>query len=242
VAKEASDMILMDDNFKTIIQAVKQGRVIFDNIQKFIHYLLSCNLSEILLIFAAIVLGFPVPLVAIQILWLNVVTGVFPAFSLAFETPEERTMVDPPREPGKPIITNNYKYRIVVQALVLSLGPLLAYGYILNFTDESLEVARTIGFMSLALVHMLHVFNTRKQDGLGIEKSMFKNPYLWGALLITISLQLFAIYTPFMQNVLNVEALGFTLWGYVALFGAAPIVLLQLIAFIRMQIGKPYQE
>ena len=242
VAKEASDMILLDDNFKTIIQAVKQGRVIFDNIQKFIHYLLSCNLSEILLIFAAIVLGFPVPLVAIQILWLNVVTGVFPAFSLAFETPEERTMVDPPREPGMPIITNNYKYRIVVQAVILSLGPLFAYLYFVNSEAYSLEVARTVGFMSLALVHMLHVFNTRKQNGLGLEKTMFKNPYLWGALLITIALQLFAIYVPFMQNVLKVVALDMTLWGYVALFGSAPIVFLQLVAFIRMKIGKPYQE
>jgi len=216
--------------------------VIFDNIQKFIHYLLSCNLSEILLIFAAIVLGFPVPLVAIQILWLNVVTGVFPAFSLAFETPEERTMVDPPREPGMPIITNNYKYRIVVQAVILSLGPLFAYLYFVNSEAYSLEVARTVGFMSLALVHMLHVFNTRKQNGLGLEKTMFKNPYLWGALLITIALQLFAIYVPFMQNVLKVVALDMTLWGYVALFGAAPIVFLQLVAFIRMKIGKPYQE
>ena len=242
VAKEASDMILMDDNFKTIVQAVKQGRVIFDNIQKFIHYLLSCNLSEILLIFAAVILDLPVPLVAIQILWLNVVTGVFPAFSLAFESPEERTMIDPPREPGMPIITNNYKYRIVVQALILSLGPLFAYLYFVNSDAYSLEVARTVGFMSLALVHMLHVFNTRKQDGLGIEKSMFKNPYLWGALLITISLQLFAIYVPFMQNVLNVVPLDLTLWGYVGLFGAAPIVLLQLVALVRMYIGKPYQE
>ncbi|MFW5913700.1 MAG: cation-translocating P-type ATPase, partial [Bacillota bacterium] len=173
VAKEASDMVLLDDSFNTIVSAVREGRVILDNIQKFIHYLLSINLSEIVLIFAAIVLGFPVPLTAIQILWLNMITGVFPAFSLAFETPEARTMTDPPRDPSMPIITDSYKWRIVFQGTLIMVGPLLAYIYFMNSEAHTLEEARTIGFMTLAIVHLLQVFNARKQNGLGFEGSMF---------------------------------------------------------------------
>ncbi|MFW5893409.1 MAG: cation-translocating P-type ATPase, partial [Bacillota bacterium] len=242
VAKEASDMVLLDDSFNTIVSAVREGRVILDNIQKFIHYLLSINLSEIVLIFAAIVLGFPVPLTAIQILWLNMITGVFPAFSLAFETPEDRTMTDPPRDPSMPIITNSYKWRIVFQGSLIMVGPLLAYIYFMNSDAYTLEEARTIGFMTLAIVHLLQVFNARKQNGLGFEGSMFKNPYLWGAALITIGLQLFAIYTPFMQSILTVDPLGAADWGYMVLFAMIPIVILQAIAFFRLKIGRPYHE
>ncbi len=242
VAKEASDMVLLDDSFSTIISAVKYGRVILDNIQKFIHYLLSINLSEIVFIFCAIVLGFPVPLSAIQILWLNMITGVFPAFSLGWETPEERTMIDPPRDPNKPIITKSYKYRIVFQGIMIMVGPLLAYIYFINSDAHTLTEARTIGFMTLAIVHLLQVFNARKQNGLGFERTMFKNPYLWEAFVFTIGLQLFAIYTPFMQTLLRVAPLSGVDWGYMFFFALLPILILQAIAFIRLKIGKPYHE
>ncbi|WP_422486485.1 cation-translocating P-type ATPase [Gudongella sp. DL1XJH-153] len=232
VAKEASDMILLDDRFGTIVEAVRQGRVIFDNIQKFIHYLLSCNLSEILFIFLSIIFGVPVPLVALQILWLNVVTGVFPALAMAWELPEEGVMEKQPRDPKESIITNRYKFIIGFQGLVIAIGPTISYLLALNKGFE-IDVARTIGFMTLAMVHLLQVFNVRRKNGLGYDKTFIKNPYLIGALALTFSLQLIAIYTPIIQSILQTRSLTLGMWVYVLLGAAIPNIVLQVIAIIK---------
>ncbi|MFO7612683.1 MAG: cation transporting ATPase C-terminal domain-containing protein, partial [Clostridia bacterium] len=229
------------DSFGTIITAIRQGRVIFDNIQKFIHYLLSCNLSEIMLIFISIVIGIPAPLLAIQILWLNLVTDIFPAFALAWESPEARTMERPPRDPGKPIITNSYKMRIVLQGFVIVLGPLSVYLLTMNL-GYSIEQSRTVGFMALALVQLFHVFNVRRKNGLGFDSTLFKSPYLWGAFVVTLGLQMIAVYVPFMQKVLKTTAMSPVMWLYVIAGAVAPIILIQLIALVRKLAGKPYRD
>ncbi|MFP4362250.1 MAG: cation-translocating P-type ATPase [Spirochaetia bacterium] len=241
VAKEASDMVLLDDRFPTIVEAVRQGRVIFDNIQKFIHYLFSCNLSEIILIFISILLRVPTPVIALQILWLNLVTDVFPALAMAWETPEAGIMTRPPREPSKPIITNRHKLRIGFQGAVITLGPLFAYLFTLN-NGFTMPESRTIGFMTLALVQLFHVFNVRRKNGLGFDITIFKNAYLWGAFVLTLGLQFFAVYTPFMQTILHTTALSPRMWLIVLCGALAPIIVLQIIAGIRVLIGKPYQE
>ena len=150
VAKQAADMVLLDDRFATILEAVRQGRVIFDNIHKFIHYLLSCNLSEILIIFFCILIGLPTPLVALQILWLNLVTDVFPALAMGFEAPETDLMARPPRNPAEGLLTTRFKLRIAMQGLVITLGPLAAFIYSIQ-QDFSLNESRTVTFMTLAL-------------------------------------------------------------------------------------------
>lgn len=232
VAKEASDMVLLDDRFSTIVEAVRQGRVIFDNIQKFIHYLLSCNFSEIIFIFLSIIFGLPTPLVALQILWLNVATGVFPALTMAWENPEDKVMEKKPRNPKSPIITNRYKFLIGFQGLILAIGPLISYMFSLN-QGVDLGTARTIGFMTLAIVHLLQVFNVRRKNGLGYDKTFFKNPYLIGSLLLTLALQIIAVYTPLIQGVLETTALSFNMWSYVLIGAAIPNVVLQLIAIFQ---------
>lgn len=232
VAKEASDMILLDDRFSTIVEAVRQGRVIFDNIQKFIHYLLSCNLSEILLIFLSIIFGVPMPLVALQILWLNVVTGVFPALALAWEIPEDRIMEKHPRNPKAPIITNRYKLLISLHGLIIAAGPFIAYLLSLHNGFE-MQVARTIGFMSLAMAHLLQVFNVRRKNGLGYDKTFLQNPYLIGAAVLTLTLQIIAIYTPVMQRILETAALSYQMWLYVFMGAVMPNLALQIVAMIR---------
>ena len=232
VAKESSDMILLDDRYGTIVEAVRQGRVIFDNIQKFIHYLLSCNLSEIIFIFLSILLGLPVPLVALQILWLNVVTGVFPALAMAWEVPENKVMQRKPRDPKSPIITNRYKVLISFQGFVISLGPLATYAFVLA-RDLELSQARTVGFMTLAMVHLLQVFNVRRKNGLGYDRNFIKNPYLIGALILTLSLQFVAVYVPGIQGILNTSALSIDLWLYIIIGAFVPNILLQVIAYIR---------
>lgn len=232
VAKEASDMILLDDQFSTIVDAVKQGRVIFDNIQKFTHYLLSCNLSEILLIFLSIVIGVPMPLIALQILWLNMVTGVFPALAMAWEAPEDGVMEKQPRNPRAPIITNRYKFLIGFQGLIIAIGPLIAYALSLSNGVE-LSSARTIGFMTLALGHLLQVFNVRRKNGLGYDKTFLQNPYIIGALALTLAFQFLAIYTPTIQKFLKTRALTLNMWLYVVLGAVIPNLVLQGIALVQ---------
>ncbi len=232
VAKEASDMVLLDDRFSTIVEAVRQGRVIFDNIQKFIHYLLSCNFSEILFIFLSIIFGLPTPLVALQILWLNVATGVFPALAMAWEKPEDKVMEKKPRNPKSPIITNRYKFLIGFQGLILAIGPLISYMFSLNQGLE-LGTARTIGFMTLAIVHLLQVFNVRRKNGLGYDKTFLKNAYLIGSLVLTLALQLIAVYAPFIQGILQTTSLSLNMWSYVLIGAVIPNIFLQIFAIIQ---------
>jgi Ca2+-transporting ATPase len=237
VAREAADMVLLDDRFTTIIEAVKQGRVIFDNIRKFIHYLFSCNLSEILFIFISILLRIPPPLIAIQILWLNLVTDVFPALSLAWEPSERDVMAQPPRNPDEAILNNRFKLKIGLQGLVITAGPLFAYLYALRggFSDVQ---SQTVAFMSLALVQLFHVFNARKVNGLGFDGSAFKNRFLWGAFFLTIGLQLLAVYMPLLQTILKTTAVSTELWVIILLGAVLPVVLLQIIALIRRSAGS----
>jgi len=233
VAKEASDMILLDDRFYTIIEAIREGRGIFDNIQKFVFYLLSCNLSEILIIFVSILMGVPSPVVAIQILWLNLVTDVFPALALAWEKSEAGIMKRAPRTRNEPLITRKYKIKIVLQSMIITVGPLSAYLISLD-SGFMLEESRSIGFMTLALVQLFHVFNVRKKNGLGFDRSLFKNGYLWGAFAITIMLQLVAVYSPALQLVLHTKPLTLDMWFYVAAGTLGPLFVLQLTAMIKV--------
>ncbi len=202
VAKEAADMVLADDNFATIIKAVKEGRVIFDNISKFIHYLFSCNLSEILFIFITLVLGLPLPLVALQILWLNLVTDVFPALSLGWEPADKGIMKRPPREPGQAILTNRFKLRLLIQGIVLALATLASYLFTLN-TTGNLDEARTVAFATLAAVQLLHIFNVRNGGVLKLDHTLFSNSYIWGAIVLVLGLQALAIYQPLLNRILQ---------------------------------------
>lgn len=206
VAREAADMVLTDDNFATIIRAVKEGRVIFDNIIKFIQYLFSCNLSEILVIFIALLLGVPLPLVALQILWLNLVTDVFPALSLGWEPAERDIMHRSPRDPDRAILTNRFKLRILVQGAVLALGTLAAYLYALNVTGD-VAASRTVAFVTLAVVQLFHVFNVRGGGILRLDRTLFSNRVLWGAIVLVLALQALAVYQPLLNRVLQTAPL-----------------------------------
>jgi Ca2+-transporting ATPase len=231
VAKEASDMVLLDDRFGTIVDAIKQGRVIFDNIQKFIHYLFSCNLSEILFIFIGILFQLPTPLLALQILWLNLVTDVFPALVMAWEAPEDNVMNKPPRDPEKAILTKQFKMKIGIQGFIITMGPLITYMYALNHfsTIES----RTIGFMTLAFVQLFHVFDVRRENGLGFDKTLRENKYLWGAIVLTILLQLIVVYTPFLQNVVHTVGLTLNMWYLVIIGSILPIIAIQTYSYLK---------
>jgi len=228
VAKEAADMVLADDNFATIIKAVKEGRVIFDNITKFIHYLFSCNLSEILFIFITLVLGMPLPLVALQILWLNLVTDVFPALSLGWEPAEQGIMNRPPRDPSQAILTNRFKLRLLTQGIVLSSGTMASYVFTLN-TTGNLDEARTVAFVTLAALQLFHLFNVRHGGVIKMDRSLFNNLYIWGAIVLVLALQSLAVYQPLLNRVLQTVPLNMNDLLIVAIATIASFLIIQVM-------------
>jgi len=228
VAKSASDMVLLDDSFSTIVKAIKEGRAIFDNIQKFIYYLFSSNLSEIIFIFLGIILQVPMPLLALQILWLNLVVDVFPALSLGWETEEDDIMKRPPRDPDKSILSNKFKKKILFHSTIIALGPLITFLIVLN-SGYSIALSRSVSFAVLSFTQLLHVFNARRKNGFGFDKTIFKNHYLWPAIALSIFFQLIAIYNPFLQNILSTEAIPLDMWPGISLGFIIPIIIIQIL-------------
>ncbi len=206
VAKENADMVITDDNFASIVGAVEQGRIIYGNILRFIHYLLSCNFSEILTVFLALMIGWPLPLVALQILWLNLITDIFPAFALALEPSAPDVMKRPPRDPQESLLTLRFVGLIAWQGLLLTGVTLLAFGVGMRWhgtEGEGLRQATTMAFMTLALAQVFHAFNARSQRRSAFTSRLFTNGWLWAAVVICLILQVAAVYLPLLQQVLH---------------------------------------
>ena len=232
VAKEAADMVITDDNFATIVGAVEQGRVIVHNIIRFIHYLFSCNFAEVATVFAAIMIGWPLPLGVMQILWLNLVTDIFPAMALALEPSAPDVMQRPPRDPRQPLMTPRFAWLIAWQGLLLAAVTLLAFSVAMRWygTEGSgLAHAITVAFMTLGLSQVLHAFNARSQARSAFTARMFKNGWLWGAIAVCLLLQAAAVYLPFLQAVLRTVPLGIADWALVGACSSAPIVVVELV-------------
>jgi Ca2+-transporting ATPase len=232
VAQEAADMILKDDNFNTITTAVEEGRIITNNIKKFVIYLLSCNISEILLVFFASLFGMPLPLLPLQILFLNVVTDIFPAFALTAGEGASGLMKNPPRDPDKPIITKKNWLLISIYGFILTLtvfGTFSIALYILEF-EESRAV--TISFLTLAFVQLWHVLNMRNKDTSIINNEVVKNKYIWGAILLSIFLVLLTVYVPGLNTVL--KTVYPELEGWILIIGMSfiPLIIVQLWKFL----------
>jgi Ca2+-transporting ATPase len=227
VAKEASDMILTDDRFSTIVDAVREGRVIFDNLAKFINFLFSCNFIEILVVFAAVIMGLPVPIAALQILWLNLVVDVLPAMSLAWEPGEPEVMKRPPRDPQTGIITKNFILEVLVSGVLLSAGSLGVYLWAMHLNLD-VPTAQTLTFTTMAIAQLTHIFNVRKKRGFGLNFSIFHNPVLIIAILISVALQLGSLYIPFFNHVLGTRALTLEHWLWIFIGTVIPMVLIQL--------------
>ncbi|MDF1523022.1 MAG: HAD-IC family P-type ATPase [Trueperaceae bacterium] len=231
VAKEAAAMVLRDDDFGTIVRAVEQGRVIYANIQRFVHYLFSCNLAEILTVFLAIMLGWPLPLAALQILWLNMITDVFPALALALEPSDPDVMRRPPRDPAEPLLSRAYVVLIVWQGLLLGGVTLAAFAVGLGWygRGDGLPHAVTIAFSTLALTQVAHTFNARSVRESVVSRRTFANGWVWGAVLLCLALQLLAVYQPGLQRVLGTVALDPRDWALVASLALLPVVVTEVV-------------
>ncbi|MGL5137255.1 MAG: cation-translocating P-type ATPase, partial [Beijerinckiaceae bacterium] len=232
IAKDSADIVIMDDNFATIVAAIEQGRIIVHNILRFIQYLFSCNLAEIVTVFAAIMLGWPLPLGVMQILWLNLVTDIFPAMALALEPSAPDVMNNPPRDPKEPLMTPRFGWLIVWQGLLIGMCTLTAFAIGMRWYGSEgvgLRHAVTIAFMTLALAQVFHAFNTRSNTRSAFSSGLFTNPWLWAATALCVALQVAAVYVPFLQGILQTVALTGSDWALIAAASLMPIVVVEIV-------------
>ena len=236
VAKDAADMVLTDDDFTTIVHAIEQGRVIVDNILRFIHYLFSCNIAEIFTVFAAILLGWPLPLGVLQILWLNLVTDIFPAMALALEPSAPAVMQRPPRAPDAPLLTRRFAWRIAWEGGLIAACTLVAFrlGWQrYGTTTEGLPHAVTMAFMTLALAQLVHAFSARSQQRSAFAAPRFANRWLWGALLASAALQIVTVsWTP-LRAVLRTTTLSGTDWLVVVTAALSPLLVVEIVKAVQ---------
>jgi Ca2+-transporting ATPase len=222
VTKEASAMVLTDDNFSNIVAAVEEGRGIYDNIRKFIRYLLSCNVGEVLVMFLAVLGGLPLPLLPIQILWMNLVTDGLPAMALGVDPYDNDIMTRPPRHPRESVFSHGMTWRIGISGALIGMGPLLSFRLGLNLGD--LDLARTIAFNTLVFFQLFFVFACRSEFHSIVEVGLLTNPYLVGAVLISTALQLLVVYVPFLQPVFHTVPLRGEHWVLILSIASAPTV------------------
>jgi len=238
VAREAAAMILQDDAFKTIVAAIREGRVIFRNIQRFITYLLSCNLSEVLVVGTAILIGLPLPLLPLQILFLNLVTDVFPAFALGMGEEDGNVMTVKPRNPKKPIITRAMWIELVSHSLVITLSTLTALTLAQTIFLLDREEAVTVSFLTLALAQLWHVFNARDPRSRLINNAITRNKYVWGALGLSSALLLTAVYAPPLASVLHLHPPALEVWSLIIAFSLIPLVFGQILKVLTLIVHK----
>ena len=233
VAREAADMVLQDDAFSTIVAAVEQGRVIFRNIRRFVYFLMSCNVGEVAVVGLATALGTALPILPLQILFLNLVTDVFPALALGVGEGDESTMHHPPRSPNEPVLTRRHWIGIAGYGAVFAGSVLGALVWAVEGLGLDGRAAVTISFLTLAFGQLWHVFNMRSPEAPMLNNDITRNRYVWGALALCIGLLLGATYTPGVADVLNVQPPSLEGWGVVALMSLVPLVVGQIALMMR---------
>jgi Ca2+-transporting ATPase len=231
VAKEASEMVLMDDNYATIVSAINEGRTIYSNIRKAVHYLLSCNVGEIVTIFTSILVGLGSPLTAIQILWINLVTDGLPALALGVEPPEKGVMDQPPRKTNESVMAGGVGISILWQGAMIGA---LAFGvYILALSwGRTIPEAHTMTFATLALLQLVHSFNVRSNTKSVFQLGVTSNRYMVYAFLGSFTLQAMVLFVPFLQQFFDTVPLRPTDWLVVLLFSFAPLVIVEYVKVV----------
>ena len=228
VAKETADMVLTDDNFASIVAAVEQGRIIYANIRKFVFYLLSCNLAEILIIATAILAGLPSPLAPIQLLWLNLITDGAPALALGVEKGDPDTMNQPPRPPSEPIINREMRLGIMIQTITIAAVTLTAYLIGLREHPELPEYAESMAFVTLSFSELLRAFTARSERYPLLKIGLFSNRAMFYAVASSLILLLLVIYVPFLQPVFKTFPLGLAQWEIVGPLLVVPAVVAEI--------------
>jgi Ca2+-transporting ATPase len=257
VAKETADMVLTDDNYASIVAAVEQGRIIYSNIRKFVFFLLSSNIAEIMIIFLATLAGLPSPLTAIQLLWLNLITDGAPALALAVEKGDPDIMRQKPRAKNEPIINRSMSIGLVVQTIAQTGAVLTAFGlgllwhleagadlignpitYILNHNWQGIDVqtAETMAFVTLSLAELFRAYTVRSERASLFSIGIFSNRYMQYAVGLSIALLLLVCAVPFLQPIFNTHFLSLREWGVVLSLAILPAIAEEITKlFLRMK-------
>jgi P-type Ca2+ transporter type 2C len=225
VTKQTADMVLTDDNYASIVSAIEEGRVIYSNIRKFVFYLVSCNIGEILIIFLSMLGGLPIPLRPIQLLLLNLVTDGAPALALGLEKGDPDIMKYPPRPTREPVINGEMQIGIVVQSVVMTIAVLVAFIYGLRHFPGDLETAQSMAFATLVVSELLRAFTARSEYHFVFSKGFFSNKWMWLAVASSLVLLLVVLYVPFIQTFMGTVGLTWSQWTMVL-----PLTLLASIA------------
>jgi len=225
VAKEASALVLLDDNFATIKAAIKEGRNIYENIRKFIRYLLASNVGEILVMLFAMILALPLPLTAVQILWVNLVTDGLPAMALGLDQPEENVMKRKPRNAKEGIFSRGLGWKIISRGFLIGGATLIAFMTALHNSPNDLQYAQTIAFLTLCLAQLIHVFDCRSEKNI-FSRNPFGNVYLIWSVIISLVMVLIVVYYPPLQQVFGTVAIQPRDWLLVLGLASVPTFLL----------------
>lgn len=224
VTKEASSMVLADDNFATIVTAVKEGRGIYDNIRKFIRYLLACNIGEVLTMFLAALFGLPMPLLPVQILWINLVTDGLPAMALGVDPSNPNIMQRPPRHPGESVFSRGLSRKIIGRGIQIGLSTLFVFCMI-YYLQNDLALARTAAFATLVYCQMFHVFDCRSESVTIFELGFTSNLYLLMAVAFSTIMQLAVMYIPFLTAIFSTVPLAWGHWVFILVVSGWTLIL-----------------
>ena len=236
VAKNAADMVLTDDNFVTIVEAVKQGRSIYDNIRKAIHFLIATNIGEIVTIFMGLVLGLKSPLLAIQLLWVNLVTDSLPAIALGLEPPEKDIMNRKPTDNRKGIFADGLWNKIIVEGIMIGMLTLVAFS--IGNKYYGVEIGRTMAFVAIGILELIHSFNIKSEQSI-FKTGILENKFLIGSFILGIFVQIIVVIIPALADIFKLVPLNQTQWIITLIIGILPIPIMELQKKVNeMKFGK----
>ncbi|MEF3254536.1 MAG: cation transporting ATPase C-terminal domain-containing protein [Deferribacterales bacterium] len=235
VAKEASDMVLTDDNFASIFKAVKEGRIVFDNIRKVTFFLIPTGVAAIISILFTMILRIPIPYVSAQLLWINLVTNGLQDIALAFEPGEKGVLERKPRDPKEGIMSNLLVNRTILVGLLISLGVVWVYYYSLQ-NGYSLEKSRTMAVATMVLFQFFQAINSRSEYESIFRINPFSNMFLFLSLIFAFLAQLLLVYHPVLQWVFKTEAIGFADWVMILVIASSVVIIVEVDKFIRRKL------
>ncbi len=230
VAKNAADMILTDDNFVTIVEAIKEGRTIYDNIKKAVHFLIATNIGEIVTIFVGLIMGIKSPLLAIQLLWVNLVTDSLPAIAIGLEKPEKNIMNRLPRNPKKSLFANGLWSSIILEGIMMGMLTLVAFS--MGNKLWGLEVGRTMAFVAIGLIELVHSLNIKSDESI-FKSGIFENKFLVGAFVLGAFMQVVVVVVPPLAKIFSLSLLNMYQWLIVILISMLPIVIMEIQKMFR---------
>lgn len=229
VAQEVSDMVLKNDLFSSIVEAVREGRIIFGNIRKFIMYQLSYHLSEILIIALISFTVFALPLLPLQLLFLNLLSDVFPALALGIGQGSPNIMEHDPKDPEEPIINQQNWFMIGLHGVIITVFIVGAYFFASNVWGLSEEICNNVAFFSLAFAQLWHVFDMREADEPIFNNQVTRNKYVWGAVALCVTVIIVSYFIPQINNILSFQELSLKTWGLIALTSVLPVITIQTL-------------